>query len=386
MSTHEKIPPSSERAHGEYDTIKAYAGDFVKLSQVRGGDNHVNQELKGKILTDGLMNAIDVAHVDEAYLAEYIEFVNTTWGSDTTLEDFVGQRREDGTYYLIVAGHSRHAAIQDLEADDEIEPRPILAKVHDVESVWGLIRLQLSENTHSVPAQDRIAMATVEAFRWGLKSGLWKNQKEFLDSSQGTSTSNRMLKEALCFHNLPLNIHQFVSRRIISYSTAVEMGKSVPAVREYLAQKSGYDAADDPSLNAELLEKMVEQELYIRTNHIVANRMNKVNAKRHVSAWHNDIQSSLKKSDEDDALELEFVSPEDQLRAIQQANRRELLKQISEMGQHPSTHFAEAIKLSALVVGQDVPDRVLEKMGQDLQCTLKALGSGAISRVGEPRK
>lgn len=376
----QEMIPTPERAHGEYETVRAYSNEFVKLSQVRGSERRVDQELKGKILADGLLNPIDIVRADARLMQEYIAFVNATWGSETDIRMLDDQQRDDQTYLLVIAGHSRHTSIEELEEEGLIQPRPILAKVHDVDSVWDIIRLQLSENAHSKPSEDRVAMATVEAYRWGIKEGRWRNKKEFLDSQYGTASSNRMLKDALSFHELPLDVTKFVTSGTISYSAGVEMGKSVPVIREFLLKRAGFSGPEDTNLDQALLEKMIKEELFILANNIVNRRMSQVNAKRYVAGWRRGRETNLKdfETNDEQALTLTFVSPSDQLKEEQVRNLRALRQQLIEMAQNPSTHFLSALRFNGAVVGEENAAEAVKRMEADLTATLRDVGSQAV--------
>ena len=231
----EVTKPRYERVHGRYERIELFSNQFVKLAQIRGERNTVSEELKADIVHQGLINPVDVVRIDESLLVDYIDFVNRVWSSSSVLDDFSTQRNEDGTYHLLVAGYSRHLAIEEAEDEGLMARYPIEAKVHSAESIWDIVTIQSSENIHSTPPKERRAIALVEAYELGLAEGRWTNQQEYIDSTEGNETTMHALQEAQSFSRLPPRVRNLVFDGTIPFSAGVQIGRSVGVIREYLA-------------------------------------------------------------------------------------------------------------------------------------------------------
>ena len=254
MSVNTEIAPvgGGEAVH-DHDPIRRFemvelpVGDYVKLAQIRGERNPVTSELRESIMASGLLYPPISAHVSEELMREYIDFVNNLWGSKTSVEDIAERRQEDGMYYLIVAGHSRHQAFEELVDEGRLPADQMLpTKVTKIASVWDIIELQRADNIHSAPPKERNAMATIEAYEWGRQKGEWKNMTEFVVRSKENSkaVSASVLKEMKHFTKLPGEIRTFVLGGSIPYSVGIEMGRSVDEVRRYYALEAGYSSYD----------------------------------------------------------------------------------------------------------------------------------------------
>ena len=241
IAAYEHAPAAERKVFGEHQLVELPVGQLVRLPQVRSGLNPELPELKASIRAHGLLNAIDVARMDQAELGTYIDFVNRTWRTDVSLDDYQAQLQPDGRFYLVIAGHSRAEAISQLQQEegDGCE-YGIVAKVHSASTPEEIIELQLSENIHSKPPQERRAMAIVETWQYGLENGMWRSKAEFLRQSGG-KFSRRVLDEAIGFSQLPPEARDFVFSGNFSYSAAVALGLASDTLMEYVGMRLGYD-------------------------------------------------------------------------------------------------------------------------------------------------
>lgn len=138
-----EIPWADERPEivlGKYDTEVVPVEELVMLSQVRGGANPESKRLKQSIAANGMINPIDVAKMSRADLETYIEFVNSTWGSHVTIDQYL-EREKDGYYYLVVAGHSRTLAVLEMAQENPDMRYGITCKIHPIHSSEDIINL-----------------------------------------------------------------------------------------------------------------------------------------------------------------------------------------------------------------------------------------------------
>jgi hypothetical protein len=375
-----------ERAHGEWPIVRMYVGQFVKLSQIRGGKNKVSQRLKESIVGKGLLNQIDSANVTEELLAEYIDFTNRTWKAETSIDDFAHQRLDDGTYQLVVGGHTRFEAIDEAEQEGLLPPREIIAKDHEVNSVMDIIALQQDENIHSTPAIERGALAAVEAYRWGLEKGQWSNTREFLARYQGPEVKSKTLRDALYFHELPRDVMMFALTGKVDMAVGIELGKTMSTLREYTAAKCGYKEEDERLLpgseDAVLLDKSVFEELMGRVSNIAKSRMNSTAGKAHVKAWRDHMAGILaQKRGEAPAqtLDFEMVSPQQQLEIYMRGLESERDQLIAEIEKKPAADYADIISLNQRLIGRKRTEAARARMETSLKGTLSTLGRGGLN-------
>ncbi len=389
------VEPGHERAHGKFETVELHSWQFVKLSQIRGDKNPVTQELKESIVATGLLNPIDVARMTREQLEQYIQFTNETWGAEAEIDDFDAQLMDDGHYYLIVAGHTRHEAIDEAEQEGLLYPIPLMAKVHPVHEVEDIIELQSAENTHSQPRQERGTMAAVEAFNWGKKQGKWSTVDEYIERYTGKNKLDaKGMRDALHFANMPTDVRQFVLSGVMKHTAGVELGKSVDTVRDYLAVKNGYLGVDDMRLadpeseDAILLEKAVTGTLMAKAIYVSGQKLNSTASKKHLEAWRGDMKRFLAKERRQDTKEPEFqiltdMDPRRQLEAYQRGLRRSIGQTLGEMSKRPAAEYATVIQLSQRLVDEGETERLLGDMETSLKKQLRQIGGVAAQEIVE---
>lgn len=384
-------PP--ERAHGEFEMEHLYSDELVKLSQIRGTKNKISAELKESIRHSGLMNSIDAARVSPELLQEYIDFTNEVWGSDALIDDFADNLHPDGLYRLVVAGHSRHEAITELEVEareglSSLRPVALLTKIHEVDSVEDIVRLQRDENTHSVPAQERVAMAEVETYLWGVKKGRWSTTDEYIGAHKGAT--KRKMENGLAFHAMPKQARDFIHTSALPFLVGVEIGKTVNVLRDYEAVCSGFEGAKDSRLapgteGGEQLAELVKEQVIQRCTLLVNKRLNSTAGKAHVEAWRSRMRKKLathrEEEKEKEVLELELIDPLENLKNARKEVKRQVRILLAQMKSKPTENFVEAIRLNAHVVGDDEIHAALVDMEGILRKSLHGMGTAALREV-----
>lgn len=375
----EIIRPRFERAHGRYERVELYSDEFVKLTQVRKERNPVTDELKADILSQGLINSVDVARVTREMLEEYLGFVESTWGQAASIGEFDSQRQDDGNYFLLIAGHSRHQAIEELEEehrDTGLFPTlPLEAKVHTVAGVWDIIRIQLGENIHSTPPKERRAIALVEAYEYGKSIGLWKDEESFLLSPESGDATLNALQEALGFSRLPVDIRNMALDKTIPYTAGVEMGKSVDSIRGYLTAKHPEDTSPED------IETMVNIELTILAANILKQPMNSTASEKYITGqrmhWRKLTRDITKPPKE--SLELVMLATPDETLRIA---RRRLGQELAQLAKVPGSRVTALIAESGWLVGEKETERLLQDLEQSNERALRAVGTQGLRRAG----
>lgn len=370
---------SVERAHGYFPPALLFSDEFIKLNQVRPGKNPVLEDLKNSIEKIGMLNGIDVARMDEALLEEYIEFTNMVWGSDRSMDD-VRSLGVDGLYYPLVAGHTRHQAIEELEAEGRIEQRPILAKVHPVATIEDILDLQLGENLHSVPSMERRALAAVEHFTFGVMKGKWTDQDDYYAQHPDLEHDKSLLEDGLVISQLPPNLQEYVFKKKIAFATGIELAKTGRVLRRHIEFKAGAKfAVMDEDVNVKS-ERLYHRRLNILASKIANKRLNAPAAKKVLMAerqrMNNEIYGKLiedagvdsqipeKETDvmeftEDATLFDILVEPETELeREIKEADK-ELNALLAQYGNAPSSFAFELLELVIPVADEDKRAEIL---------------------------
>ncbi|HSX36228.1 MAG TPA: hypothetical protein VLH84_04835 [Patescibacteria group bacterium] len=240
---------AGEYYFGPREFLEVAVDSLIDLSQTRGVANAQYGQIKASIQDEGLDNPINIARLDDAELEAYIAFTNRTWGSAATLEDFIELRQPDGRYNLIVAGHTRAAAVRELVAERAVaigQPieATILTKPLAETSVQAILSKQLSENLHSPVRQERTAMAVVELYCYGVDTGQWATADDFRKLQHGR-VNKQMVEDALHFAGLSPEIRSLVFNGYIPYKAGVELGKAAPTVYADFAHEAQLAAGED---------------------------------------------------------------------------------------------------------------------------------------------
>ena len=107
-----------------------------------------------------------------------------------------------------------------------------------------LKQVQLDENIHSEPRIEERAIAIIECFYLGISTGKWHDQKDFISQNKHKFSSN-VLKDALAFTNLPLDIQTYILNGNLFYKTGVELGKLSSLIEKYTANLLGKDFTEE---------------------------------------------------------------------------------------------------------------------------------------------
>lgn len=351
--TREQAPQPERKVFGEYQTVELPVASYVRLPQVRSGMNPDLPDLKASIKTRGLINQIDVAHMSEAQLAVYIDFVNRTWQTSVSLDDYGMQRQFDDSYYVVVAGHSRTEAVLQLQEEDEAGfEYALFAKVHDVSTPEEIIGLQLDENIHSKPAQEQRAIAIVEAYRYGFENGLWANKADFLRQSKG-KFSRRTLDEAMGFAELPPEARDFVFSGKLSYNAAVALGAATGTIMDYTAMKLGLDQAIADTSAADF-ELSYRHEVALLIAKLTNRKLNGPAAKKFIAGQVSSMQAVIvsgQAGGEDGVFDLEMVSAREQADAYRRQLERDYRMALMEMRERSVESVHDVLVLHRRLVG-----------------------------------
>ncbi len=378
--------PSPERVLGVYEYLPFGPDQLVSLSQIRGERNVVTSELKEDILFQGLINPIDVSLVNFELLEDYIRFTNKVWGSEAKIEDYLHLQLPDGRFPLLKSGHSRHAAVAELIREGKLPlGAQIMTKVSEAKSAFDIVQWQRGENIHSQPPRERTAMALVESYIYGLETGQWNSEAEFIaiQKQQGRTVTKGPLDQALKYAKLAPRIRNFILAGEVPYLAGVEMGATMEVLTEYVARNNGYDGSNDPGLADDearkKLHKIVEVEMDRICNRITGDNLNSTAAQKFIQGrrktW-GDLAAAMrpdKKSGEGAILKFEFATDalDKALAAAQKELRRELADTARKYSGHDIPRF---IKLQEGILPEGAVEDLLRSLEVELKHTKQALG------------
>lgn len=364
------------KVYGQHETIELPVASFVRLPQVRSGLNPELPALKASIWSRGLLNQIDVARMTEDQLRSYIDFINRTWKTTVTLEDYGMMQQADDYYYVVVAGHTRTEAVFQLQEEDGTgREHSMIAKVHPISSPQELISLQLDENIHSKPAQEQRAIAIVETYMYGIENGLWKDKSDFLRKA-GADFNRQILNEAMGFAQLPPEARDFVFSGRLSYNAGVALGMATDTILEYIAMRMG-----NPDLATkeakEHFETLYRYEIGILTAHISNHNLNGTAAKKYIAGQ---VGVKREKIDEanaisdDEAMLFTMVDPSEERVAYENGLKREYAQLLRELTRTSIDSAASLLSLHHQLLG----DAGAEAVRQELSSRQQRFGESVL--------
>jgi hypothetical protein len=360
----EEIDLRHEVVLGDRQICRIPLDKLIILTQVRLGENPVADKLKESIEVKGLLNQIDVAKLNHESLAYYIEFINEIWSSNHNINDYSPDN--EGWHYLVIAGHSRVSSIR-MTAQEHPENRyTVCSKIYETPSPQEIVSLQLAENIHHKPTQERQAMAIVEMYHFGLRHKMWDSKAEFLRQNAG-DFSRYALDSALHFAELPIDYREFVSIGAFPYTAAVELGRALPIARSYFEDMC-LDGNKDQHLSSDIFEEIENTSriwLGKTVAHIQNMQLNGPAAKKHIQGIANHFLELLEASRNGaQTLDLVMANPDEHLRTYRKETEREYGIILRELSQKPLTAAMRALQLHARVhpngesIVAEIEDRV----------------------------
>lgn len=206
------------------------------VSQVRQEyDPHDLAELKSAMIVENekgekkiqLIQPITVGYFHRNDLNRYLEKLNSTWGTDHTLDELTSLPGSSGRYFLVVvAGHRRTIAIRQAAEELEIDPSRIDVVFHVNHGTHFTfregIKTQYRENFHKRPESWEDAVAVSAILSEGLRSGEYET---FADCARDLGIPPERVSKAYRFEELPTVIQDRVQAGTLGYGAALEIHK-----------------------------------------------------------------------------------------------------------------------------------------------------------------
>jgi hypothetical protein len=374
-------PDGAELRFGDPRLGYVDADMVVQLSQVRHGPNDAYGGLLDSIRERNLLNPINVAYVTREQLAEYIGFTNEVWRADARIEQFDHMQLPDGRFILLIAGHTRMAAIRVLHneaiaqarARQQPPPRCIVqARFHDVEGPEDVVGAQLDENLHTQPAPENIAMAVAETYLRGVRLKMWDSKAAFRRHVNG-KISRHFLDQALAFVDLPPQARNFVFANKLPYRVGVALGHAAPVFREDEALRMGRLFPDAPEI-----VRALELRVGTAIAHIVNNGLRGARAYAYIDRLVGEARDHIEREKRgtggfmQDALPLILGSPEEQLQEHMRHRVVEYRRELAALARLSIDDVAGVLRLhvglfgaremDALLTEQNLRQRVLGQL------------------------
>ena len=190
------------------------------------------EELAENISNYGLMNLPIVATLDEEHAIQYLNVINTLWGTEFKIEELTSLPDADGSpsYTVLIAGERRYRACKELRdagrfeevfGRDELE----VSYRNNIPPMEAIFR-QASENTYmSVPPHEE-AVYYSEMYRIIKMADPNYSLAQF---ARKVGRNERKVREALRFCMLPQQIQDYVKDGFIPYGTACEIARLAQA-------------------------------------------------------------------------------------------------------------------------------------------------------------
>lgn len=284
------------REYGEKEYLSVPLESLIRVSQQRGIYNPAFKSIKESIDGDDVINPPDVAYLRRDSLEAYLRFINKVWGDEHDIDQF--EPDEEGYYHLVIAGHTRVEAMIELEDERLLKaveegydisnfPIPkIHSKIYRDLQPEDILALQMAENLHEKPSQERTAIAMVETFLYGVEAGKWSNRLEFLEANKG-KFSRESLNKALLFADLSETIRGLVFAGVVAYGPIVELARTVPSHRAYILKKyfEGRDYSDLSDEERSDIESMIDTWNASETADLQTKKLNISAAKKHFASY-----------------------------------------------------------------------------------------------------
>lgn len=222
-----------EVTYGDTPTIKINLDSIIMLPQVRKTKNEKLEIIKESILEKSLINQVDIVLLTKEELDNHIDFLARVW--EVKIEnDF--KPLKDGKYPVLIAGHTRCEALKTIQKEKKVKVN-LIVKSHKLKSSEEILSFQLDENLHTEPNTEERAIALISLYKVGMELGKWSNKNEFIKAMVKNSNeklSEKNIKDAVDFSNLPLLIQKHVFEKNIQFTLGVELGKMYYAIESYL--------------------------------------------------------------------------------------------------------------------------------------------------------
>lgn len=217
-------------------------------------------------------------------------------------------------------------------------------------------------------------MAMVETYLYGLETGKWAKESEFVKANKG-KFSRAAFESARVFCGLDEAIRAFVFSGAIKYGPVVELGKTVRPHREYLAQKF-FSKSDQEELTPE--EKIKIEEEVIQWNAcqiaLIQRQNLNITAARQLFAgfcknWEEALEDLRRNDQEKGQATFDMADPDQEWLAQRKETRKKLRESVTALAQLPASSAFRALQLHVEIMNPDSDEasQMLEVIGSGVR-------------------
>lgn len=354
------------REYGKKEYRSVDLRSLIRVSQQRGVNNPAYFDIKESIANDDIINPPDIAYLRRESLESYLNFINKVWGDEHDIDQF--EPDEDGYYHLVIAGHTRVEAMIEIEDErlvaaieqgydiSEFPSPTIHSKIYRDLEPEEILALQMGENLHEKPSQERTALAMVETFYYGLETGKWSTKTEFLEANKG-KFSRDSLNKALLFADLSEEIRGFVFAGVVAYGPIVELARTVSSHRSYILKKffGEKDYADLSDEERAQVEETIMTWNASQAAYLQSKKLNVTAAKKRYSSYRKNWDDFDPKSESEGRL---FSDPSREWRDYKRHVRDKLLSRVGEVAALPVSRAIDALQLYMKILQPKDPDEL----------------------------
>ena len=344
--------------YGGYETLPIPIDQLVILPQVRGRLNPAQSELTASILNGKLINQVDIAIMSSEKLSDHLNFINGIWKTEVTLADY--PKPNNGVYSVLIAGHSRVAAIKAIQAEAG-SPKSVTCKIHQISSSAEFLSLQLAENTYGGINPERRAIAIVEMYHYGYNENAtqndtnhWHSYADFIRKNPG-NLNKEILSDGMAFAVLSPEVRDYIFAGKLYYGAGVEIGKNANTIQDYVSHRLGETATKED------IEKAYNYELAILINQLTDSRRNlKGSLKKSIAyiknrvSYMKDIVKPPKTEDYQQSMS-DFIldAPDRQYKAYWQELNNDYKNIISQLKKRPTEEVIRCLQLASALTGEN---------------------------------
>lgn len=364
------------RTFGEHKQKRVPASKLILMPQVRANLNPDYHALKADIRERGLLNQPDMVVLDREGLATYIDFINEVWGMDIDVADYDDQAI-DGEYHLVAAGHTRSNVILDISHEDGVD-HDVICKDHDTDDPYEIIAIQLAENIHSKPPQERSALAIVESYVLGLKQGLWRNEEEFV-AVKGGKFSRDQVRDAVGFARLPETVRDFVFSGQLGYNAALALGRGSQVIEDCVMAELGYVMLANDKQEAKFKEAY-DLRVAVLVAEVTNRTLNSTASKKFIQAKIDKMQAKTRKLlgvTDINEPQIKMATPKDQDMIYIRQLRREFGQVMQEVAARPVATTEQALFLLERLSGVDTKE-AQETVARGRERLVKSMGDAGL--------
>lgn len=340
------------RVYGDHERKKVPVRNLIMMPQVRPKLNPEFKSIKESVRNGDLLNNPNIAVMTREPFAVYVEFVNEVWSSNLQVEDF-DDMAMDGLYHLVVAGHTRTEGILEI-AEEEDEESIVVCTVHDVDDPMKIVSIQLDENLHSKPPQERAALVIVESYLLGKKQKQWKNEEEFALAA-GSKFSKEQVRDAVGFARLPSAIRDAVFLGRLPYNAALTLGRGSETIRDYTMAKLGYVMIANKTQQSRY-DKAFNKNVTLLVAEVDNRALNSSASKKWIQARIDKFEKTTKAIygiADISQPRIAMATPKDQDLIYLRELGREFTQKMNEVAARPLTATEDALKLYARLSGAE---------------------------------